>query len=295
MTKGSRDQTQGPGDSRHDIAVSETTGPAATVTAPGGVFSTEVSDTGSDTASIGNQRSPLSRKRLLLAFPALCAVLFVSFYDQTSVSTAIPAISSDLNTGAATSWIGTSFLISSTSFMLINGRLSDIFGRKNLLLVCLGLLGLGDLLCGFAQNAGQLFAYRALAGIGGGGVNTVVMIIISDITTLQNRGFYQGQEHFDSGYGELEHELMCFKGLIGVIHAIASGVGPFIGGALVEKASWRWIFWIVPIMSLPAALVILLALPLKHDKGNYAAKVKKIDFGGILLNLASVILLLVSI
>jgi Na+/melibiose symporter-like transporter len=145
-----------------------------------------------ETASIGNQRNTLSKKRLLVALPALCAVLFVSFFDQTSVSTALPKISSDLNTGEATSWIGTSFLISSTAFMLINGRLSDIFGRKNLLFICLALLAIGDLLAGFARDPIQLFIYRALAGIGGGGINSLVMIIVADITTLQNRGIIQG-------------------------------------------------------------------------------------------------------
>ena len=146
----------------------------------------------SDAESVGGQRNAMSTKRLMIAIPALSVCLFVSFVDQTSVSTATPAIAQSLDTGTATSWIGTSFLIASTAFQLINGRLSDIFGRKNLLLICLALMGLGDLGCGFAQNANQLFALRSIAGIGGGGVYCLVMIIVSDITTLQNRGKYQG-------------------------------------------------------------------------------------------------------
>lgn len=147
----------------------------------------------SDAESVGGQRNTMSSKRLMVAIPALSVCLFVSFVDQTSVSTATPAIAGDLATGTATSWIGTSFLIASTAFQLINGRLSDIFGRKNLLLICLALMGLGDLGCGFAQTADQLFALRSIAGIGGGGINSLVMIIVSDITTLQNRGKYQGR------------------------------------------------------------------------------------------------------
>lgn len=150
----------------------------------------------SDAESIGGQRNTMSNKRLMVAIPALSVCLFVSFVDQTSVSTATPAIAGDLSTGTATSWIGTSFLIASTAFQLINGRLSDIFGRKNLLLICLALMGLGDLGCGFAQTADQLFALRSIAGIGGGGINSLVMIIVSDITTLQNRGKYQGMVLF---------------------------------------------------------------------------------------------------
>jgi hypothetical protein len=147
----------------------------------------------SDAASVSGQRNEMTSKQLRIAIPALSVCLFVSFIDQTSVSTATPAIAGDLNTGTATSWIGTSFLIASTAFQLINGRLSDIFGRKNLLLICLALMALGDLGCGFAQTAVQLFVLRAIAGIGGGGINSLVMIIVSDITTLQNRGKYQGK------------------------------------------------------------------------------------------------------
>lgn len=145
-----------------------------------------------DANSISGQRNTMSSRQLRIAIPTLSVCLFVSFVDQTSVSTATPAIAGDLNTGAATSWIGTSFLIASTAFQLINGRLSDVFGRKGLLLLCLALLAFGDLGCGFAQTAEQLFALRAIAGVGGGGINSLVMIIVSDITTLQNRGKYQG-------------------------------------------------------------------------------------------------------
>ncbi|KAF6787639.1 major facilitator superfamily transporter [Colletotrichum sojae] len=229
----------------------------------------------SDAESIGGQRNTMSRKRMLLAFSALSVCLFVSFIDQTSVSTAVPAIAGDLGTGTATSWIGTSFLIASTAFQLINGRLSDIFGRKNLLMVCLVLMAVGDVLCGFSKTKEQLFAFRAIAGIGGGGINSIVMIIVSDITTLENRGKYQG--------------------VLGAVLALANGVGPFVGGAVVQESTWRWVFWMVPIISAPAAVTILFCLPLKHRPGNYADKMKKIDYGGIALNMASVLLLLIPL
>jgi len=149
----------------------------------------------SDAASIGNQRELMPKNRLLVAFPALSVALFVSFIDQTSVSTSIPAVSSELQTGSATSWIGASFLIAATAFQLVNGRLSDIFGRKNCLLACLGLLALGDILSGFARTQEQLFAFRAIAGVGGGGVNSLAMIIVSDITSFKNRGKYMGEQY----------------------------------------------------------------------------------------------------
>lgn len=225
--------------------------------------------------SIGNQTNELSPKRLMIAIPALSVALFVSFIDTTSVSTSIPAISSDLDTGTATAWIGSSFLVASTAFQLINGRLSDIFGRKNCLLLCLALLGIGDIGCGCSQSKEMLFIFRSIAGIGGGGINSLAMIIVSDITTLENRGKYQG--------------------IFGAIIAMANGTGPFIGGALVDSVTWRWVFWIVPMLALPAAVLIFFFLPLKHDRGNYGEKIRKIDYGGIALNLAAVLLVLIPL
>ncbi|KAF4448984.1 hypothetical protein F53441_7634 [Fusarium austroafricanum] len=230
----------------------------------------------SDAESIGGQRnSDLPKKRLLISLTALSVCLFVSFLDQTSVSTATPALAGELKSGTSTSWIGTSFLIASTAFQLINGRLSDIFGRKNMLVLCLFLMGVGDLACGFARTPVQLYVFRAISGVGGGGINSLAMIIVSDITSLQNRGYYQG--------------------MLGAIIALANGVGPFLGGAIVQSATWRWVFWMIPIVSLPTTLIIWFYLPLKHRSGEYMEKIKKIDYGGIVLNIASTLLLIIPI
>ncbi|KAH7312563.1 major facilitator superfamily domain-containing protein [Stachybotrys elegans] len=229
----------------------------------------------SDAESIGGQRDTLGKKRMLISITALSICLFVSFIDQTSVSTATPALAGELDTGTSTSWIGASFLIASTAFQLVNGRLSDIFGRKNLLIICLALMSVGDLACGFAQSPEQLFAFRSIAGVGGGGINSLVMIIVSDITTLQNRGHYQG--------------------MLGAVIALANGIGPFLGGAIVQSATWRWVFWMIPMISAPTTAVIWLYLPLKHRHGDLVGKVKKIDFGGTALNMASTLLLLIPL
>ncbi|RKL26239.1 hypothetical protein BFJ72_g13812 [Fusarium proliferatum] len=224
--------------------------------------STQIADQ-SDAESIGGQRnSDLPRKRLLISITALSVCLFVSFLDQTSVSTATPSVAGELQTGTSTSWIGTSFLIASTAFQLINGRLSDIFGRKNMLLLCLFLMGVGDLACGFAKTPVQLYVFRSIAGVGGGGINSLVMII---------------------------------SGMLGAIIALANGVGPFLGGAIVQSATWRWVFWMIPIITLPTTAIIWFYLPLKHRSGEYMEKIKKIDYGGIVLNIASTLLLLIPI
>lgn len=251
------------------------------------------SDDDSDAASVGGQRNTMTSTQLRIAIPALSVCLFVSFIDQTSVSTATPAIAVDLSTGTATSWIGTSFLIASTAFQLINGRLSDIFGRKNLLLISLTLMALGDLGCGFAQTSAQLFVLRAIAGIGGGGINSLVMIIVSDITTLQNRGKYQGKRI--CRFRIVTTYSTSLLGWLGAVIALGNGTGPFLGGALVQGGSWRWVFYLVPILAIPTSMVILFFLPLKHRSGDHLEKMKKIDYGGMMLNIASTLLLLIPL
>ncbi|KAJ4982718.1 major facilitator superfamily transporter [Stagonosporopsis vannaccii] len=253
---------------------------------------TDDCDSDDDTRSISGQRNTMSERQLRIAIPTLSICLFVSFVDQTSVSTATPAIAGDLNTGTATPWIGTSFLISSTAFQLINGRLSDIFGRKGLLLLCLALLALGDLGCGFAQTAEQLFVLRAIAGIGGGGINSLVMIIVSDITTLQNRGKYQGEQSLPLQFVWVPYSS---TGWLGAVIALGNGIGPFLGGAVVEGGSWRWVFWMIPIMTLPTAVVLSSFLPVKHTSSATMEKLRKIDYGGILLNISSTLLLLIPL
>jgi MFS family permease len=86
-----------------------------------------------------------------------------------------------------------------------------------------------------------------------------------------------------------------YTGWLGAIIALANGVGPFLGGAVVEGATWRWVFWMIPIMTLPTAAVILFFLPLKHKSGEYVEKMKKIDYGGVVLNIASTLLVLVPL
>lgn len=115
-----------------------------------------------------HQSNVLPHKKLMIVFPAIALAQMMSYMDQTSVSTAVPAIGSGLNLGSSISWVAASFLIASTSIQLVNGRLSDIFGRKPLLLTCLGLLAFGNLVAGFSTTPGMLFAFRALSGLGGG-------------------------------------------------------------------------------------------------------------------------------
>ncbi|GJN91636.1 hypothetical protein Rhopal_004659-T1 [Rhodotorula paludigena] len=143
-------------------------------------------------AALQDQTSNLSGGQLLIVFFGLQVALFLSFLDSTSVSTAAPEIGRALNASSSISWVGSSFLLANTAFQVVTSRLSDIFGRKLVLLGSLFLFVLGDLLCGFAKNGIWLYACRGVAGIGGGGINSLSMIIVSDVVNVRDRGKYQG-------------------------------------------------------------------------------------------------------
>lgn len=133
-----------------------------------------------------HQSNLLPHKKLMVVFPAIALAQMISYLDQTSVSTAVPAIGSGLNLGPSISWVATSFLIASTSVQLLNGRLSDIFGRKPLLVTCMGMLAVGNLVAGFSTSPAMLFAFRALSGLGGGAMYAPTFLLIPCIDTVND-------------------------------------------------------------------------------------------------------------
>lgn len=139
-------------------------------------------------AAIHDQTNLLAKKRLIIVFAALATALLITYIDQNSIGVVLPTVGEDLNSTSTIVWAGTSSLIANTAFQVLYGRLSDIFGRKILLLCCLCLLAVGDLLCGFAQTGPQLYAFRGIAGVANGGIMALVMMVVSDVTTLDQRG-----------------------------------------------------------------------------------------------------------
>lgn len=230
---------------------------------------------------IDNQCNVLSHERLLVVFPALALVQFISFLDQTAISTAIPGIAAALQTGSLTSWIGASFLVTSTSIQLINGRLSDIFGRKACLIIALSVMAFGNLASGFAQHPLFMFASRAVSGFGAGALNALIQITVSDLTSLELRGYYFG--------------------LIGIATALGNGLGPLLGGLLAENFGWRWSFWFIVPLALIAIIYLVLVLPpprdVRGDRGMkvIVVKLRQVDWLGVFTSATAVIAILVSI
>jgi EmrB/QacA subfamily drug resistance transporter len=168
-----------------------------------------------------------------LVFGALLLVLLIASLDQTIVSTALPTIVGDLGGLQHLSWVVTAYLLASTVVGPLYGKLGDLYGRKRVLQIALVLFLVGSALCGLAQSMPQLIAFRALQGLGGGGLIVVSMAIVGDIVAPRERGRYQG--------------------LFGGVFAVSVVAGPLLGGFFVDNLSWRWIFYI----NLPLGAVAL--------------------------------------
>ncbi len=168
----------------------------------------------------------------------LMLVMGLAAMDQNIVNTALPRITADLGGMAHLSWVVTAFLLTSTIATPLYGKLSDMYGRRRLLVISIGIFLLTSMLCGLSQSMLQLVAFRALQGLGAGGLMTLSQTIIGDLVAPRERGRYQG----------------LFTG----VFAVSSVAGPVIGGALTTALSWRWVFYVnMPLGGL--ALLLILA------------------------------------
>ncbi|KAJ5211962.1 uncharacterized protein N7498_003608 [Penicillium cinerascens] len=141
---------------------------------------------------VRDQTNLLPRTQLLVVFSTLATAFLIAYADQNGVGVALPTIARDLNARDTISWAGTSSMIANTVFQVLYGRLSDIFGRKKVYLSAVLLLAIADILCATAQTAWAFYLFRGMAGVATGGINSLTMMIVSDIVTLQERGRYQG-------------------------------------------------------------------------------------------------------
>ena len=209
---------------------------------------------------------PVQSIRLL--FSALLLVMLLSALDQTIVSTALPTIVGELGGLDKLSWVVTAYILSSTIAVPLYGKFGDLFGRKIVLQVAIGLFLVGSALCGLAQNMTQLVLMRGLQGLGGGGLMVISMAAVADVIPPANRGRYQG--------------------LFGGVFGLATVIGPLIGGFLVQHASWRWIFYI----NLPLGLFALLVIGAVFHSSNKRSQ-HQIDWlGAIYLSMALLCIIL---
>jgi EmrB/QacA subfamily drug resistance transporter len=200
----------------------------------------------------------VERPRVLLVFSALVLVMLLAALDQTIVSTALPTIVGDLGGLAHLSWVVTSYLLATTVVGPLYAKLGDLFGRKLVLQAAIGIFLAGSVLCGQSRSMGALIAFRALQGLGGGGLMVSTTAIIADIIAPRDRGRYQG--------------------IFGAVFGLATVVGPLLGGFFVEHLSWRWIFYV----NLPVGLLALAVIAVVF-RGASVRRRRPIDFAGAAL------------
>ncbi|WP_217142577.1 MDR family MFS transporter [Streptomyces sp. AC627_RSS907] len=206
---------------------------------------------------------------VLVSIGALLLGMLLAALDQTIVSTALPTIVSDLGGLEHLSWVVTAYLLAATAATPLWGKLGDQYGRKKLFQAAIGIFLVGSALCGVAQSMPGLIAFRALQGLGGGGLMVLSMAIVGDLVPPRERGRYQG--------------------LFGAVFGATSVLGPLLGGVFTEHLSWRWVFYV----NLPVGVVALAVIAAVLHIPRRATR-HTIDYLGTLL-IASVATCLVLV
>jgi EmrB/QacA subfamily drug resistance transporter len=190
----------------------------------------------------------VARPRIKVIFGGLMLVVLLAALDQTIVATALPTIVGDLGGLDRLAWVTSAFLLAQTAVTPIYGKLGDLYGRKRVLQSAIVLFLAGSALCGQATGMTELIGFRAVQGLGAGGLIVLAQAVIGDVVSPRERGRYQG--------------------LFGAVFGVASIAGPLLGGVIVTAVSWRWIFYINLPVGIAALFVLGVALPAQGRRGR---------------------------
>jgi len=214
----------------------------------------------SGTVTSADQAEPeqIGQRRRLIIIGALLLGMLLAALDQTIVATALPTIAGDLHGLSHLSWVVTAYLLASTVSTPLWGKLGDLYGRKTFFQASIVIFLIGSALAGLSHTMLQLIAFRAVQGIGGGGLLTGAQTIVADVVPARERGRYQG--------------------LFGSVFGVTSVLGPLIGGFFVDNLSWRWVFYVNIPIGIVALAVVAAVLP-----GHLRRAPHKIDYLGTVL------------
>jgi EmrB/QacA subfamily drug resistance transporter len=204
------------------------------------------------------QEQPLGHRQTLVVFSGLLLVMLLAALDSTIVSTALPTIVGDLGGLEHLAWVVTGYLLAQTIVTPIYGKLGDLYGRKVVLQSAVVLFLAGSALCGLSRTMMQLVAFRALQGLGGGGLMVTSQAVVGDIIPPRDRGRYQG--------------------IFGAVFGLASIAGPLLGGYFTTHLSWRWIFYVNLPLGVVALVVLAATLPARSERRSHA-----VDYAGAAL------------
>ncbi|MEO5903065.1 MAG: MFS transporter [Gemmatimonadaceae bacterium] len=212
--------------------------------------------------------SPLSSSQIRVVFSGLLLVMLLAALDSTIVATALPTIVGELGGLSRLAWVVTAYLLAQTVVTPLYGKLGDLYGRKKIVQTAIIIFLAGSVLCGLSQSLTQLITFRAIQGLGGGGLMVTTQAVVGDIVPLRERGKYQG--------------------IFGAVFGLASIAGPLIGGYFTTHLSWRWIFYVNLPLGIVAIAVLAATLPSRASRVSHA-----IDYAGsalLAVTLSSIIL-----